>query len=689
MDPDLTVERPEPPRPPRFSATAPAPCAEVPHAAARMSADVPRVARKTAAWRRGLHLVTWAFVVLTVVVLVTAGNHYLFDILAGCGVLLACWRIAPWECRAGEPAVLLLSAGMGAGHDGVAHELQRRIIEAGGRADVLDYLMLMPLYCGRLMKGLYAAQLRYAPSSYEWLYDALERVPMFERCGRMIAVSGRHRLRRRLQQANYGLTVATYPLAGQALGQLRRRGRLPVPAVTFLTDLDVHTMWLDPDTDLYLSVYHGSAREAEQRTGRPAIAVGPVLPPSHTAPVSPRERAAARARLGRGDGPLVLLVTGSWGVGDVLPTVSAIAASGFGPPLVLCGRNERLRRAVTAQGAGIAVGWTDDVRSLLAAADAVVHNAGGLSSLEGFAAGVPVIGHACLPGHGERNARAMRDAGVAALAEDTEDLVRLLHELAGTAAGRAMAARARGLFSGDPIPVLLAQAAQAADRAPVRSATLRMRLTGAGATLVATTLVATVLGFGISEASERYGFGLARPAAGLPPAVYVGALLDSSEVGDPQTVALLRRADVSAVVPAQVALSHPRALQALAAAGLSTLTTEDPRDTRRPEAAERAAAESIREIHAATRQRRVPVALLHRLTPLMLVTYSRAHALLGSADAVFRPGDAVAVRDRGQVVVDLQGAGHEASTVAVESLQRQAVIQRLTVRAWGSMWGLP
>lgn len=640
--------------------------------------------------RRGMRALTAVHAALSAVVLVTTGNRYLLDLLAGGAVLLVGWRIAPQEYHAGEPAVLLVSASMGAGHDRVAHELQRRIVEAGGRADVLDYLTLMPLRSGRLIKGVYAAQLRFAPGSYQWLYDALERIPVLERCGQVIAGWGRRRLLRHIQQANYGLAISTYPLAGQALGQLRRRGRLPVPAVTFLTDPDVHTMWLDPGTDLYLSVYERSAREAKRRTGRPAVAVGPVLPPSNAALVSPAERAVARADLGRGDGePLVLLVTGSWGVGDVLTAVTAIASAGFGRPLVLCGRNDRLRRDVTAQGAGIAVGWTDDVRSLLAAADAVVHNAGGLSSLEGFAAGVPVIGHACLPGHGERNARAMRDAGVAALADTTADLVRLLHELVGTSAGRAMAGRARELFAGDPTPGLLASAARAPDRVPVRHPTPWRRLAEAGATLAMATLVAIVLGFGISEASERYGFGLARPAAGPPPAVYVAGLLDSSEVNDPQLVALLHRAGVSAIVPAEVALSHPDSLRTLTAAGLSILITEDPRSDRHPQTAERAAGESVREIQAATGQRRTPLALLHGLTPLMLVEYSRAHALLGSADAVLRPGDAVLLRDREQVVVDLRGADRDASFAALESLRRQAANQRLAVRAWGSMWGLP
>ena len=635
--------------------------------------------------RRDLRSLAMLHLALTSLVVLATGNHYVFDVVAGAAVLIGCRRICiPAERHAeeGAPAVLIVSASMGAGHDGVAYELQRRIREAGGRADVLDYLTVMPLGTGRLMKRIYAAQLRYAPASYEWLYDALERVRPLERCARGIAGCGRWPLLRHVRRGGYGLTVATYPLAGQALGQLRRRGRLGVPAVTFLTDLDVHTMWLHRGTDLYLSVYDGSAREAERRTGRPAVAVGPVLPPTHTAVVSGQERSEGRAWLGRRDDePVVLLVTGSWGVGDVLPTVSAIADAGFGAPVVLCGHNERLRSEVEAHGVGTAVGWTEHVRPLLAAADAVVHNAGGLSSLEGFAAGVPVIGHACLPGHGQRNARAMRDAGVAALAVGTEDLVRLLHELVRTPAGSAMAGRARALFRIDPTPSLLARAGQLPSRRLTRS-----RLAMAATTLAVVPLVALAAGLGVSEASERYGFGLARPTSGQPPGIYVAALLDPAEISDSSIAALLQREKVSAVVPASVARSRPEMLARLGAAGVSILA-EEPRSARHHQSA-RAADESVKEIGTVTGQSRTPLVLLSRPSPLMLIVFSRSHVRLGLPDSVLRPGDSPQLFDREQVVVDLTGADREASLATLQSLQQQAALEGLLIRPWGSLWRL-
>jgi len=98
-------------------------------------------------------------------------------------------------------------------------------------------------------------------------------------------------------------------------------------------------------------------------------------------------------------------------------------------PLVLCARNDRLRRRVEALGVGRALGWADDVPRLLAAADVVVHNAGGLACWEALAAGRPVVSYRVLPGHGEANAAVLDAAGTVPWARSRDDLGVLLDHL--------------------------------------------------------------------------------------------------------------------------------------------------------------------------------------------------------------------------------------------------------------------
>ena len=125
----------------------------------------------------------------------------------------------------------------------------------------------------------------------------------------------------------------------------------------------------------------------------------------------------------------MLVVGGSCGIGDLERTAREVAATGLAVPVVLCGRNDRLRARVAASGHAVALGWVDDVPGLLGAVDAVVQNAGGFTSLETLAAGVPVLSYRCIAGHGETNARTLDAAGLVPWARSRPELSPLLAAL--------------------------------------------------------------------------------------------------------------------------------------------------------------------------------------------------------------------------------------------------------------------
>ena len=497
---------------------------------------------------------------------------------------------------AGAPSVLILSAAMGAGHDGVAYELERRLHARGAEAKVYDYLEMLPGRMGPFYRAFYQGQLKYAPSSYEWLYGKIDRgllAPIAHWLGQM----GKRQVRRLAR--DYDVVVSTYPLGCQAAGQLRSKGKLAVPAVGFLTDVDVHGLWLHPGIDLNLTVWHGSAAEAIGRVGVPSHAVGPVLPDTFLCPASATERVEGRELMGvTDDEVVVLVVAGSWGVGDIAGTARQIRDAGVGTPVVLCGRNEALVHELDAEDGIIALGWTKDVRRLLAASDVLVHNAGGLSCLEGFAVGVPVIGYACLPGHGHRNSLAMKQAGVAADADSLEDLLGEIRRLARTPAGAAMAQSARDLFLSDPTDELL-ELAQAPVSIPAQTGA-RTWATRAAAVTVAVPVTMGALSFGVAQATVHAGFGVAEGKG----AVYVAAIVDHDQVRVPGVVDALRVNSISAAVRPSDSAPTPTDIRMLLHAGVTIVGTDPGVHSRNPKrqkasiAAAAAAVSATQEKHA-------------------------------------------------------------------------------------------
>ncbi|GAA2711784.1 glycosyltransferase [Actinoplanes palleronii] len=305
--------------------------------------------------------------------------------------------------------VVIFSASIGAGHDGAARELARRLAERGIPSVRHDFLDMLPAGLGATLRDAYARQLRTMPASWGWLLDAMAGPRLGAGAGGLSAGLAATRMLAAIGTDAVAV-VSTYPLASQVLGRLRRSGRLAVPVAAVMTDPSVHPLCVAGGVDVHLAPGRATAEQIHAMDA-PALAVSPIVDPAFR-PVHDRaERDAVRRRLGLpADERLAVVIAGSWGVGDVEQTATDIARTGAALPVVVCGRNETLRGRLHRSGSAIALGWVDEMPSLLRAADVAVHNAGGLSSVEALASGIPVISYRCLPGHGAANAAVLAAA---------------------------------------------------------------------------------------------------------------------------------------------------------------------------------------------------------------------------------------------------------------------------------------
>jgi UDP-N-acetylglucosamine:LPS N-acetylglucosamine transferase len=347
--------------------------------------------------------------------------------------------------------VTIISGSVGAGHDGVADELTRRLRELGCSVTQWDFLNLLGPKFGPALRRGYAKELSTVPRTWGWFLGQLQRHSVLAGAVRWIVnwLAGA-RTRAVLDPAP-DLVISVYPLASQVLGRLRRQGELTAPVVTFLTDMSVHALWVAPGIDLHLALHEVAADQARAQGAALVRVGGAVVRPRFRPDADPGERAEVRAAHGiPADHPAALILAGSWGVGDILATASDVAASGVATPVVVCGSNEALRAELTGRGLGVALGWIDDLAPVLRACDVVVQNAGGLSSLEAMACGVPVLSYRCLPGHGETNAAALAAAGLAEWPADPAALLDAL-KLAVDDPTRAVPE----VVSGDPLRLIL------------------------------------------------------------------------------------------------------------------------------------------------------------------------------------------------------------------------------------------
>lgn len=332
---------------------------------------------------------------------------------------------------AGRPLrALVISGSVGAGHDGAAAELTCRLNRLGMEVVRRDFLDAVPRPYRKVLRDGYTFSTCHAPGVFEWLFRGGERDSGVRRMILHVSRIARRSVARWADQG-YDVVVTTFPFAAKTLGMLKEDGRLSAPTVCYLTDPAPHWLWVHPMIDAHLTVTEATAVEGSARYGVPMAAAGPLAPAVFTEPVDEADRCALRAELGvPSDHRMALLVTGSLGLGDVVGSVRAMRSAPRTVAVVLCGRNERLRRQVEELPGVVALGWRSDVPRLMAAADVLVHNAGGLSLTEALVAGLPAVSYAVISGHGQANAATLAHCGLAPWPRTPAELAAALEEQA-------------------------------------------------------------------------------------------------------------------------------------------------------------------------------------------------------------------------------------------------------------------
>ena len=362
--------------------------------------------------------------------------------------------------------VLIVSAAMGGGHLQISDELRRRLADRGHEALVVDVLEVMPRPVGGWLHRLYPWLVNRAPRLYQLVYEVFFVAD--QRAGERAGIPVRLSLpglRRIICEIEPDVAVSTHPLSALALGELRRRADLRCPAVTVITQFAVNNLWLHPDADLELCISADAAAHARRRTGRPALVSGPVVRPAFLAGRDLEARRRVRAELQIPDGHRVALVTtGSMGLeGSALVAAQALAARPGWVPLVLCGRSTELYERVRDVPGIRALPWVDDMPALMSASDVLVDNAGGMSSKEALAFGLPVVTFRPISGHGRDDAQSLARLGLTDVVEDEQRLVEVVDALvADEARCRERVLRGRQLF--------VADAADLVERAGIRRA---------------------------------------------------------------------------------------------------------------------------------------------------------------------------------------------------------------------------
>lgn len=351
--------------------------------------------------------------------------------------------------------ILIATETAGGGHLAAAAALEEAWLALRPK-DTVERLDLVKLF-SPLHKKIHAAGyeklVARAPELWGMIFAKTDDPKVARRLNRIKGLfpsRARRRFEKIITDFKPDVVLCTHYEPVEALAEMRREQKVKAPfVVSVITDFEAHALWMDQDVDLYcVAAEETKARLiARGAADAKAVATGIPIGAKFAAKV---DALAVRRTLGlRDDLPTLLVLSGGFGMGPVGKILTALdkVPQAF-QTVVVCGRNEELRRDLAAQDRKHptrVLGFASNMHELMTVADLILTKPGGLTSSEALALGKPLFILDPIPGQEAANSDFLLERGAATKVNRMEDLPFRIEQLLGAKKLGEMAKAAKAL----------------------------------------------------------------------------------------------------------------------------------------------------------------------------------------------------------------------------------------------------
>lgn len=339
--------------------------------------------------------------------------------------------------------VLLIGASVGAGHNQAARALETHLTQTRPDLTVqrIDVLDTVPKPFRWWYAGGYELAVTRLPKLYGLGYRLTDRPTgpgrtLGERRKLAWERLWLGRLGRFLLDFQPDLVLHTHFLAPPYLARMIDRRQIACRQRVVITDIVPHRWWYARNVERYYSA-QPVGREVLSRWAIPdekIVVSGMPVAPKWTAPLP--DHAAIRRDWNLPPDRRVVLVSGGteFVCGPVVNIARDLAGRGDLCVVVLAGRNKKLLARLgslpeASAGALVPVSFTDRLPELASVASLMITKAGGMTSAECLAKGLPALFLHPVPGQEAGNAETLAGGGAALIARTGKDAITLAGEL--------------------------------------------------------------------------------------------------------------------------------------------------------------------------------------------------------------------------------------------------------------------
>jgi len=322
--------------------------------------------------------------------------------------------------------IILLYASAGAGHRSACAATKESFSDLRPEADVImiDVLHYMPRIVSRLYSGGYLLIASHYPILWYVIYESGSDLSSFKPPGfwhRILWQNILHPLFELLKREKPDLVVSTHFLSSWAAGFYRRKYGGNCVVATIMTDYGIHPVWIAPDQDYYFVPTEQLRAELLPFTrylGTEKVVTAGI--PIHPTFGRRKDVTGLKRKYNLDmDRQTVLILGGMFGSRNIRDILLWLTESRAKLQLILVAGghypiDERIKERLVERDIKYQLfGYIDFMDELMAVSDLAITKAGGLTTSECLASGLPLVIFKPYPGQEVRNCDYFLEQGVA------------------------------------------------------------------------------------------------------------------------------------------------------------------------------------------------------------------------------------------------------------------------------------
>ena len=323
--------------------------------------------------------------------------------------------------------ILILSCNTGEGHNSSGKALRAALHNKGIECDLMDTLAIKSEGLSKFVSNLYELSIKINLFGLvyriaQW-YSSLQlkiKSPIYLFSGLFAK-----RLARIISEGGYDGIICVHLFPAEGITRIRRKYGQIIPTIFVMTDYTCIPLLYETELDRYI-IAHENLKNEFIENGLPEeklYAIGIPINENKFATKMPKDIAQYLVNIlfkwENADGKWYLIMGGSMGFGNIIKLIDELKGRIHDSDRIICicGKNNKLRHDVLRRFSRDfnikAVGYTDQISSIMDACDILLTKPGGITSTEAIIKNIPLVHINPIKGLEEDNANFFRLLGMA------------------------------------------------------------------------------------------------------------------------------------------------------------------------------------------------------------------------------------------------------------------------------------